>query len=384
MQPGSKQDVAFPLTRHHRDERFLVGRMRFTTQAGSFLVLLVVWQIVAMLSPVSVSPPAAQPQRDLAVPDLLLWVPATDETRLAFAMWLASDASSPAELIPGSTPIVRRLALLPMPRTLGRSPGWRERFGYGARDVLSWVAAGPNAELAVLSGTFDQAAIEHALLASGYHTRQHRGVTIFVHDGPARPAPVIEGDSVTAAQAVAVFPGLLLTSSRPELVEDAIGASQGVIPSLATNQSIVTISRTLAPYHGLMIRDATLHARECGLASPGAEPFRPSGRYVAIAYGDNGSSATRRTFIANAFVSPDEATAIQSPYISAWFSELPLVEGSPLAAFGRLTTVAQTGPVLVAEIVDGRDDGWARSGIRFAYPVCAAAAASPPSGTPPA
>lgn len=358
--------------------------MQLTSRAGSFLALLVVWQIVAMLSPVGVSPPVAQPQRDLAVPDLLRWVPATDETRLAFAMWLASDASSPAELIPGSTPIVRRLALLPMPRTLGRSPGWRERFGYGARDVLSWVAAGPNAELAVLSGTFAQATIEHALQASGYRKQRYRGVTLFVYDGPARPAPVIEGDSVTAAQAVAVFPGLLLTSSRPDLVVDAIRASQGVIPSLATDRNIVTISRTLAPYHGLMIRDATLHARECGLAPASAEPFRPSGRYIAIAFGDNGSPATRRTFVANVFLSPDEARAIQSPYINAWFSDLPLVEGSSLAAFGHLTAVARTGSVLVAEFVNGRDDGWVRSGIRFAYPVCAAAATSPPSGKPPA
>jgi hypothetical protein len=358
--------------------------MQLTSRAGSFLALLVVWQSVAMLSPVGQSSPADHPRRDPAIPDLLQWIPAIDDLRFALAMWLASDTNSPTESIPGNAAVVRRLALLPMPRTLGRSPGWRERFGYGARDVLSWVAAGPNAELAVLTGTFDRAAIEHALLASGYHKRRHRGVALFIHDGPATPAPVIEGDSVTAAQAVAVLPGLLLTSARPELVQYAIEAGQGVIPSLATDWNIVTISRTLAPYHGLMIRDATLHVRECGLAPASAEPFRPSGRYIAIALGDNGSSATRRTFVANVFLSPDEARAIQSSYINAWFSDLPLVEGSSLAAFGHLTTVARTGSVLVAEFVNGRDDGWVRSGIRFAYPVCAAAATSPPGGKPPA
>ncbi len=358
--------------------------MRLTSRAASIFALMVAWQIVAMLSPVGQSSHTDQLRLDPAIPDLLQWIPAIDDMRIALALWLPSDASSLAESVPGTTAIVRRLALLPMPRTLGRSPGWREHFGYGARDVRAWAAAGPNAELAVLTGTFDRAAIERTLLASGYHKRRHRGVALFVYDGPATLAPVIEGDSVAAAQAIAVLPGFLLTSSRPELVQHAIEAGQGVIPSLATDREIVTISRTLAPYHGLMIRDATLHARECGLAPASAEPFRPTGRYIAIAYGDNGSSATRRTFVANAFLSPDEAIAIQPPYTNAWFADLPLVQGSSLAAFGRLTTVARTGSVLIAEFINGRDDGWVRSGIRFAYPVCAAAATSAPDETPPA
>ncbi|MER3436453.1 MAG: hypothetical protein C4346_01845 [Chloroflexota bacterium] len=336
-----------------------------------------------MVSPAGTVTPASEPPPSPTLSETLRWVPVTDETRLALAMWLAHGTDGEQPEIPASAAIVQRLALLPSPRALGRLTGWRDRFGYSFRDVASWVAAGPNAELAILSGTFDEAAIDRALRESGYRRMRYRGVRMFVHSPAATPTPILNGDSIGFANAIALQPNLLLIAASPELVQLAIEAGRGQRASLATDPFFQDMLHTLAPFHGLMIRDAKLHAMECGFLPSESKRLVPSGRSIALAYRDAGSPQSRRTLVANVFRSQDEANSFRSHYVRAWYADEPLVEGSSLAVFGRLVTVVQSGPVVLAELASGRDDGWIRSGIRFAVPVCAAAASAVASATTP-
>ncbi len=347
------------------------------------LGLTVLCQALAMVSPAGTSTPTAEPPPGPMILDVLRWVPVTDETRLALAMWLTHGTDGAQAEILASATIVQRLALLPSPRALGRLIGWRDRFGYSFHDVASWVAVGPNAELAILSGTFDQAAIERALRKAGYRRARYLGVTMFVHSPTATPTPILNGDSIGLANAIALQPNLLLISASPNLVKLAIEAGRGQRESLATDPFFQDVFQTLAPFHGLMVRDAKLHALECGLLPTESDRLAPSGRYIALAYRDASSPQSRRTLVANVFLSQDEATTIRSRYVRAWYVDEPLVEGSSLAVFGRLVTVLQSGPVVLAELADGRDDGWIRSGIRFAFPVCTAAASAVASAITP-
>jgi hypothetical protein len=206
---------------------------------------------------------------------------------------------------------------------------------------------------------------------------------MFVHSPTATPTPILNGDSIGFANAIALQPNLLIISVSPELVKLAIEAGRGQRPSLTTDPFFQDVFHTLAPFHGLMVRDAKLHALECGLLPSESDRLVPSGRYIALAYRDASSPQSRRTLVANVFLSLDEATTIRSRYVRAWYADEPLVEGSSLAVFGRLITVVQSGPVVLAELADGRDEGWIRSGIRFAFPVCAAAASAAASATTP-
>lgn len=306
--------------------------------------------------------------------DLLAWIPATPLTRSAFAAWSPpADPSRIPDALPGNDRFIERLALSPVPRTLGRSPGWRERFSYGARDVLGWAAAGPSAELTVLVGQFDREAIERALREGGYRQTSHQGQTVFVLHDFATPTPIIEGDSLAAANAIAVLPDRLITSAVPALVEQAIDAGIGRIPSLAEDPIGASLLATLAPINGLMVLDAATHAAACGFETLESEGDEENNRYVAVAYGWLGEGGPRRTLLVNALASDPETSAAMAAYEAAWLTSVVSVGGSPLDAFGRLDAVSRSGRLLIAEIGAGRDDGWVRSGIRFAAPVCAAA-----------
>ena len=52
--------------------------------------------------------------------------------------------------------------------------------------------------------------------------------------------------------------------------------------------------------------------------------------------------------------------------------------GAPIANFATVSNVSQTENLLIAELIDGREDGWTRAAIRFAQPVCEAVIESLP------
>ncbi|HEY7031130.1 MAG TPA: hypothetical protein VH482_07385 [Thermomicrobiales bacterium] len=327
-----------------------------------------------------------------AVADLLAWIPATDQTRHAFAVWSEDPGGAAGTPVvnAGIDPLIDRLGLSPVPSTLGRSAPWRARFGYGARDVQRWVTAGGDAPIAVLGGDFDRAAIETALTDAGYRKSTYHGVPVYVLHDVATPSPTVDGDAIGAANAVALYAGRVITSASPAAVRGAIDAAQGRVPSLADDPEIAVMLQTLAPISGLVAVDAADQAIDCGIGGSWSHRTlpQPSGRYVVVGYGRLGAGGERRTLVAANLADAVAAGAALDKYAAGWNGGIVMTTGAgaEIAAYGRLTAVGQTDNLLIAELVDGREDGWVRAAIRFARPVCELAStalpAEPPQSSP--
>jgi len=157
--------------------------------AGATLVVAV--SVGAVLQMRNKDEPAPVPvQRADPVLDLLGWIPATDDTRRAFAVWSEDPGGTDGTLltISAADPFLDRLALTPVPFTLGRSGTWPDRFGYRAREVTSWATTGTGAPVAVLGGAFDLRAIEHKLTDAGYRESSYWGVVFYVLHEVATPS----------------------------------------------------------------------------------------------------------------------------------------------------------------------------------------------------
>jgi hypothetical protein len=352
-------------------------------------VLLIAASVVVILLNRDEEEPAPLPVRRAdPVLDLLGWIPATDETRRAFAVWSEDPggADGTPVAISAADPLLGRLAMTPVPFTLGRSRDWRSRFGYGAGDVTGWATAGSGASMAVLAGEFDRGLIAQSLRVAGYRETRYQGVALYVLHDIATPSRTIDGDAVSAANAVALVAGRLITGTSPAAVRGAIDAAQGRIPSLADEAAVAEVVRTLAPVSGLVAVDAADHAVDCGRGGPWTRRTieRPSGRYVVVGYGRLGDAGERRTLVATSFPDAVAASGMLDTYTVGWQSGTVSAAGAGggLAAYGRISAVGQTDDWLVAEVLDGREDGWVRAGIRFASPVCQAVVTALPPGAP--
>jgi hypothetical protein len=316
--------------------------------------------------------------------DLLGWLPAGEETSRRFAVWTPDrDAATPVSAA-AALDLQTQLSLDPKPLTLGLSAAWKTEFGWEAGTVETWATAGERSELSVLTGQFDEAAIRERLRDRGYERSTHRGVEIFV-TSDATPAVALGGDSTGAASVIAVLDNRLVTSSDRELVERAIDAAIDGSGSLADDATIAAVVSTLSPVSALVVENQSAFASECDPAH-GPESTLESARsnYVVVGYGRLGAGGERRTLVALSY--PDEAAAIQGEpaYADGWAEGFANAGGTggSIASFGELTIVSRTGRIIVAELVNGRDDGWVRSGIRYALPVCEAAMSLAGAGTP--
>lgn len=365
------------------------GSVRRWVVSLTAVAVLVAASTVALVLVRNTAEPAPVPVRRAdGLSDLLGWIPATDETRRVFAVWLedAGGANGTPVAGAGLDPQVDRLGVTPVPLTLGRSSAWRDRFGYGARDVKQWATAGSDASLAVLAGDFDVVAIGAKLREAGYRTSSHRGVTVYVLRDVATPSATADGDAVSAANAVALFAGRLITSPSAAAVRGAIDAAQGRTPSLADVPEVAKMLRAVAPASGLVAVDAADHAIDCG--DGGGWTHRNlahgSGRYVAVGYGRLGEGGERRTLVVTSLADAAAADAALERYAAGWQDGAVNIAGAgaDISVFGRVSAVGRTDDLLITELVEGQEDGWVRAGIRFAGPVCVVVATALPAGTP--
>jgi hypothetical protein len=340
--------------------------------------------------------PAPNPIRSAdPVVDLLGWLPVTEQTRRAFAVWTdeADQAGAPptAPAI-GADQAGQVLDIEPLPLTLGLSRDWPARFGWRADEVTAWAVGGRGAEqIAILDGRFDESAVRRRLTEAGYRESSYLGARLLETTPSATPGPIVGGDAVAAATAVALLDGRLITAPSAGLVRQAIEAATGGRPSLASDAQVSSLLRTLDPLSGLMVIDAADQAVACAVGRPPGNEVMPRGQPLAVAFGHLGDGGARRTLLA--ITLPDDAkaapiaAAAAEEFANGWLDGR--VAGgalvSPLANFARLSNVSQSGPLVVAEFVEGRAGGWAPAAIRFAGPVCAATTdlASPTGSSPP-
>ncbi len=315
------------------------------------------------------------------VADLLSWLPANDLTGQSFAVWTPDDGLETSE---GIDVLQENLAIEPLPLTLGHSADWEERFGWQVGQVTAWAVAGRGAEIAVLDGGFDQDLIEQRLLAAGYKRGVERGVTLYAISEETIPDDVSLGDARSRAVVVALLDGRLLTSSSLPLLQASIDAVLDGSGSLADVPQIAATLRTIVPVSSIVGIDQAHHASEClpGLTARPTDLTRS--QWVIVGYGRSSQAGEQRTLVAVTFAKDSDASLNLVAFENGWIEGFANAGGAGgnVEAYGRLTSVSQTGILLTAELVDGRDDGWVRSGIRYAIPVCEVTLASFPTGTP--
>ena len=330
---------------------------------------------------------------DLTV-DLLGWLPASDETRRSFAVWVdegAVGATPPAVMDVG---LQASLGMAPLPRTLGATPGWRAAFGWAAGDVTAWAAGGEAGDgVAILAGEFDLEAIDHALETAGYRATTYRRVPLYVLHPVATPVAAIDGAAAGDANAVGLLAGRVITAPDERDVRDAIDAALGFGPSLADDRQVAALLRTVGANAGLAVLDAADLAAICFTDDPTARAAAgvPSGRYVAAVYGRTGPDGPRQTTILVTFGGVPGASVQEAA--AAWeygWVDAGVALGAvsaPAAAYARIDAAGATADTLIARFGDGRVAGWAPVALRLASPVCLAVAdlapaAAAPLGTP--
>jgi hypothetical protein len=309
---------------------------------------------------------------DDLVADLLDWIPATDDTSTSFAVWTPDPEEATTDVLPATEMHGESLGLAPFPQTMGYSATWPRTFGYSAAQVTAWATAGTVDRVTVLSGTFDSLNIEAALKDAGYKRFNYHGAAIYSLSDEVTPVAPVSSDVASDANVVALLGGRLITAEALDPVKAAVDAAQGMRSSLADDEAIATLLRTVAPSNALMVVDAAKQAAACaGDESGSAEG---DGRYIAVAYGRIGEGGDRRTLVATSFASAEEAAAAESAYELGWQDGYAVAgsAGAPISTYGHLSNISQSGPLLIAELVDGRENGWTRAAIRYATPVCEA------------
>lgn len=354
--------------------RGLALRPRTLALAGAALLLL---NGAAIALAIHFSRPTGSevvPTRAEPIADLLAWVPATPQFERAFSVWTSAEEPT-------------RLALAPAPLTLGHSAAWTSRYGYGADNVSSWVVAGRDSSLSVLKGSFNWGAIERSLRAASFaESTYHRAVLFTATAAGPSDNVIMDGDSSGSAKAVALLDGRLVAAASVDLAKAAIDAAQGRAPALADVAAIGGVLPSLQPMVGLMAIAQTDQAIACGVGRgwtygavvPAADQM------VIVAYGSLGVGGEPRTLVAMTFPSEGQAEAAEPSYDEGWRVGFANAGGSggALSTFGTVSNVSRVGAMLVAEVVNGTEAGWARAGVRYAVAVCSASASALPEGTP--
>jgi peptidoglycan hydrolase-like protein with peptidoglycan-binding domain len=240
-------------------------------------------------------------------------------------------------------------ALEPFPRILGNT----------AHDFTSWAMAGTSDPIAVLTGSLARTELP------GYESSEYRGASIL---------EPFEGSG--AKETIGLLGSRVILANSVDQVKAAIDAAVGEKPSLADDETTASLLHTIAPSNALMVIDAAKQAVAC--ASGDESRFNPSGQFVAIANGRIGEGGEPRTLVATSFASEEEAASAEAAYELGWQDGYVLAgtSGAPIANFAKVNFVSQSGNLLIAELVDGREDGWTRAAIRFATPVCDAVSES--------
>jgi hypothetical protein len=312
------------------------------------------------------------------VVDLLGWLPATDQSRRAYAAWV-EQPGAPLDL----TDAVDRLSITPAPLALGRSSEWQRTTGISASQVTGWASA-PGAGVTVLSGTFDAAGIQLRLDQAGYRSTTYRSVPIWLRPDPIEQGTIVEGDDMRASNAIAVYQDRVVFGWDEQSVHRALDAASGVSASLATESAVDTANITTG-LSGIMIVDQRDLAIECGVGGGWLKSdfSRPSGRAVAVLYHMDDAGTPVTSIWAN-YDDSDTAMALlpvlETDWRSGYANQIGL--GGRVSDYATVQSVRQIDAWVVADLTAGRDNRWVRSGIRYLVAICEQASPLIPAGAP--
>jgi hypothetical protein len=309
-----------------------------------------------------------------AILDALSWIPATEASTRAFAAWSAQPGD-PLNAIEA----LERLDPEPVPLLFGRSTDWQVLTGTSAGDFTGWASAG-NHGPTVLVGEFDETGVSSALRSNGYVPVADDRGTIWIAPENVIRSATVNGDDLRALAAIAVMPGRIIVGMDHDSVLQGLRAGHDERDSLADLAQAFPITSFSA---GLQVVDQRDLAIQCGVGSGWDEGDFPtaSGFWTRIIW-TRGSSSVTSVGVAYA----DELTALAglTPLESEW--RTGFVNGRGLGAavadLANVDAVYQNGPWVVADLSNGRENGWTRSGVRFLIEICEEAARLIPAGLP--
>jgi hypothetical protein len=300
------------------------------------------------------------------VADLLGWLPATDGSRRAYAVWTAQPGA-PLDL----TDAIDRLTLTPAPLALGRSAVWQRTTGISASQVTGWASA-PGEGVTVLAGDLDATDINSRLDHAGYEKRTYRSIPVWVRPEPANRSRLIEGDDLQAMNAIAVVDGHAVIGWSEAAVRRALEAATGVRASLAAEPIAASVNVT-SGLSGVMVLDQRDFAIDCGVGRGWlrSDFTEPSNRVIAVLYHLDDSGAPVTSVWAE-FADDGAAEAILPTIADDWrrgyANQTGL--GGRVSDIATVLSVKRIDAYVVADLTAGRENGWVRSGIRYLVALC--------------
>lgn len=312
--------------------------------------------------------------------DLLAWIPDTDQSRRAFAAWSATD-SAPLEL----TAALDQLSIVPGPFGLGRSSEWQRITGISASQVTGWASA-PGAGVTVLSGAISLTVSQSRLERAGYARTDQRSVPIWLAARQVSTERTVEGDNLRALNAIAIYGDRAIVGVSEAAVRAALDAANGDRDSLAGDDTVKSLGIDPS-VNGFMIVDQRDLAVDCGVSRGWrtADFTGSSGRSLAVVYRLDPGDRTPLTSIWVEFADDLTADSLVLVFDQEWREGYvnQLGMGGYIADLASVRAVYRSGNWVVAELAQGRDNGWVRSGVRFLIAICEQSSTLVPPGGPP-
>ena len=352
-------------------------RARISLFLVAVAAAIIVFELVNVLRDDDEKPPSITSNEN-GLLDVLGWIPATDQSLRSYAAWIRTDGA-PITLpdAPGD------LLINPQPLALGRSTDWQRITGVSASEVESW-ATSPGAEVTVLKGQFQFDEFQSTLKEMGYTREDHHGIPIWESPNPVQVPSVVNGDDMRSLNAVAVADDRIVLGVTSAAVALSLDAAVGDVSSIADDQ-LAHVAATTGVNVGIMVIDMRDLAVSCGVSNgwqlgdfPGT-----SGRSVAVTYGYDAGGAPR-TSVWTQFADNDQATVNLTRMTIDWTQGYVNQAGigESVATFADVTSVSQSGPFIVADLANGGENGWVRSGIRYLIAICEQSATLMPAGSP--
>ena len=323
---------------------------------------------------------ALQPiHRDNPLLDLLGWLPANQDTLREYAVWVAQPDAPIA--LPGA---ISDLALEPSPLALGRSTEWQHITGISASQVTGWASTG-NHGATILVGTMSRFDMEAHLTAAGYERRSFRHVDIWYAPNPLAASRIVQGDDLQSLNVIAMAEGHVVFGATEASVRASLEASESDSSSIA-NEPVVTQLALTTSDSGLMVVDQRDFAIACGVGGQWqtTDFDRPSGRTIAVVYGNDPATGAPVTTVWMQFADDLSAMAalpdLQAEWTSGFVNQRGF--GGSISDIATVNSVYQVESYVVAELIAGRDNGWTRAGVRFLIGMCESASTLVPGEAP--
>ena len=334
---------------------------------------------LAIFSSQDETPNFAPTERESQIADLLQWIPATDQTERGYAVWVSLP-----EAPLGVADAINRLSIVPVPLALGRSVEFQQTTGISASQVTGWAAA-HEAGVSVLAGQFDRQAVSVTLEGGGYEEDVYRGVSIWMAPDQRDSSLIVQGDDLRALNVVALAEDRLLVAHTRLAAEQALDAASGRVDNLADRADPRELPG-VGELAGFMVVDQRDLAVDCGVAGQWRKTdfSDSSDRTVGIVYrldpDDRAPVTTVWTDLGDEVVAEAGLFTFDDGWRHGFVNQIGL--GGPVSALATIQAVRRSGTLVVADLVQGRDNGWVRSGVRYLVDICEQSSAVVPAGQP--